>query len=217
MRKIFSLLACIFVTTAFAQNTRITLRKTINNLYSDVETKCGKDFELLDKKYKTIADKSPNGNLSEADGEEYTKQFNALKSSYADCQNKNQPQKIEKLKTLLTQVETENKAVSEIKNNNSVSSAQPFSSDILRKELIDIFSSNELFVNQNMPIKLKFSFVLDKDGIMKEVQVAGTDNEELKLFSALSFYSIQKVFLPEMENGVPVKKKYSLPLTIATE
>ena len=213
MRKIVSLLACTLVTAAFAQNTRTTLRKTVNNIYADAEKKCGKDLELLDKKYKAIADKSANGNLSKADGEEYTKQFNALKSSYADCQNKNQPQKIEKLKSLLTQVESENKTVSEIKNNNAPS----FSSDILRKELIDLFSNSELFVNQDVPVKLRFSFVVDKDGIMKEVKVDGTDNEELKLFSVLSFYSIPKVFLPEMENGVPVKKKYSLPLTIVIE
>lgn len=216
-KKIFSLLACTLVTVVFAQNTRATLSKTINSLYSDIENKCGKDFKLLDEKYKAILEKSPDRNLSKADEAEYSKQFNALKHSYADCQNKSQPQKIEKLKSLLEQVESENKAVSEIKNNTSSSATQQFSPDIIRKELVNIFSGNDLFQNLDAPLKLTFTFVLDKDGIIKDIKVMGTDNEEIKLFSVLKFYSIQKVFLPEMENGVAVRKRFNQSLTFAVQ
>ncbi|UKB83274.1 energy transducer TonB [Chryseobacterium sp. MEBOG06] len=217
IRKFFSLVACTLVTAAFAQNTRATLRKTVNSLYSDIRKKCGKDIEILDEKYKAIAGKSPNGSLSKADEQEYTKQFNTLKSSYSDCQNKNQPQKVEKLKSLLEQVEKENKEASSIKNNSPSSAAQPFSPDIIRNEVIKAFSGSELLENQDAPLKLRFNFIVDKDGIMKEVKVTGTDNEEIKLFSALNFYSIQKVFLPEMKNGEPIRNMYSLPVTLAIE
>jgi len=214
MKKIFLFLACTFATVAFAQNTRATLRKTIGTLYSDIQKKCSKDFVLLEEKYKGIAEKSPDRNLSKADEAEYNKQFKALQNPYTDCLNKNKPQKIEKLKSLLEQVESENKAVSEIKNNIS-SSAISFSPDIIRKELINAFSGNELFQNLDTSLKLTFTFVLDKDGVIKDVKVTGTDNEEIKLFTVLKFYSIQKTFLPEMENGVPVGKKYNVSLTFA--
>lgn len=215
MKKIFSLLACTFVTVAFAQNTRPALRKTISTLYSDIQKKCSKDFDLLEEKYKIIAEKSPDRNLSKADQAEYNKQFKALQSSYTACMNENQPQKIGKLKSLLEQVESENGVISEVKNNASSSAAQPFSPEAVRKELINVLSGNDLFQNLEVPLKLTFTFDLDKDGIIKNIKVAGTDNEEIKLYSVLKFYSIQKVFLPEMENGVPVKKRYNVSLTFA--
>lgn len=215
MKKLFSILACTVVTVAFAQNTRAALKKTISTLYSDIDKKCNKDFDLLEEKYKVIAEKSPNRNLSKADEAEYNKQFKALQSSYTDCINKSTPQKIEKLKSLLEQIENENKVASEVKNNVSSSAAQSFSQDLLRKELINVFSDSALFQNLDTPLKLTFNFDLDKDGIIKNIKVAGTDNEEVKLYSVLKFYSILKVFLPEIENGVAVKKRYSQSLTFA--
>jgi len=216
IKKTFTVTLLCFAAVAFAQNTRVTLRETLNKLYSDIENECSADLNKLDNKYKAIVQKSPGKKLSKTDEKEYLKQFEVLKSSYNKCKNKNQTQKIESLKTLLAKVEAENKTVYTSKKNTLLPVAEPFSLEIIRSKLSHLLSGNELFENLNESLRLRLNFILDTDGVTKEVQLTGTDNEEIKLFTALIFYSIPKVFQPAISNGKIVKERYSLPLTFVT-
>lgn len=217
-KKISTFLACILITSAFAQNTRFTLQKTVNKIYTDIRDECGKDLDLLNVKYKAIEKKSPDGKLSQTDINEYSKQFDALKISYNQCVTKNQSIKIEKLKALLAKVEEENKKEYIPPKNTLLSTPKPFSQDIIRRKMVDMLAGHDLFEGLDANLQLKLSFVLDRDGLMKEVKITGIDNEEIKLFTALNFYSITEVFQPKLSDGKPVRLPYIMPLTfMATE
>lgn len=217
-KKTFILLACSFTVTAFAQNTRTTLLKSVSKVYSDIERDCNKGMiDQLDAKYKKTAEKSPNKTLTKTDEEKYLTQFRVLQSSFSECKRKNQSQKIEKLQALIAQVEEENKTAFISKNTNNSATAQKFSYEIVRNQLTKLLSGNDLFSYLEETLRLRLTFVLDTDGVMKNVKISGTNNEEIKLICALDFYSITEVFLPEEENGKPVKKLYTLPLTFMVE
>ena len=198
--------------TSFAQNTRFALKKTINKVYTDIRDECGKDLDLLNAKYVAIEKKSSDRKISQTDKDEYFKQFDILKNSYNKCVTKNQPIKMEKLKALLAKVEEENKKDYTPPNNTILSIHQPFSQDIIRRKMYDMLAGHELFESLDANLKVRLNFVLDRDGLMKEVKITGTDNEEIKLVTTLYFYSITDVFQPELSNGKPVRSPYTVPL-----
>ncbi|MBL7878274.1 hypothetical protein [Chryseobacterium gambrini] len=217
-KKYLIAFATIISVTSFAQNTRSTLQKTVNKIYTDIRDECGKDLDLLNVKYEAIEKKSPERKLSQADINEYSKQFDALKISYNQCVTKNQSIKIEKLKALLAKVEEENKKEYIPSKNILQSTLQPFSQDIIRKKMVNMLAGHDLFEGLDVNLQLRLSFVLDIDGLMKEVKITGTDNEEIILFTTLSFYSITEVFQPKLSDGKPVRSPYTMPLTfMATE
>lgn len=200
----------IISVTTFAQNTRFTLQKTVNKVYTDIRDECGKDLDLLNTKYEAIEKNSSDRKLSQTDRNEYSKQFDALKISYNKCVTKNQPIKIEKLKALLAKVEEENKK-EHTPPKNTIS--KPFSQDIIRRKMVDMLAGHDLFEGLDANLQLRLNFVLDRDGLMKEVKITGTDNEEIKLFTTLNFYSITEVFQPKLSDGKPVRSLYTMPLT----
>lgn len=204
--------ATVLFATSFAQNTRFILQNKIDKIYSDVKNKCGKDYDLLDAKYKAIATKSQDKKLSKTQEEEYSKQFDALKSSYIKCQDENQPIKIEKLKDLLAKVEQENKKEYTPPKNTLLSVPKPFSQDVIRSKMVNYLAGHPLFESLENTLRLRLTFVLDTDGQTKEASITGTENEEIKLFTLLSFYSASDVFQPKESNGKIVKERYTMPL-----
>lgn len=196
----------------FAQNTRFTLQEKVDKIYSDVKNECGKDYDLLDAKYKVIAAKSQDKKLSKTDQEEYLKQFEALRKSYIECQDEDRPLRIEKLKVLLAKVEQENKKEYTPPKNTLLSVPEAFSQDVIRKKLSEMLAGHPLFESLETTLRLRLTFVLDTDGQTKEASITGTNNEEIKLFTLLCFYSVSDVFKPIESNGKAVKERYTMPL-----
>ena len=205
--------ATLFFATSFAQNTRFTLDVKVNKIYSEIKNNCGKDIELLNSKYQEIAKESSDKNLSQKDYEEYLKQFEVLKNSYTDCISKNQLFKIEKLRALLAKVAEENKKQYTPPKNTLLPIPETFSEDVLRKKLYDLLAGDPLFENLENTLRLELTFILDEDGQTKDAIVTGTDNEEIKLYTVLKFYSISDIYKPLESNGRIVKRRYRLPLT----
>ncbi|MBD8083958.1 hypothetical protein [Chryseobacterium caseinilyticum] len=200
--------------TVFAQNTRFTLREKVGKIYSDVKNECGRDYGLLDAKYKEIAAKSQDGKLSKTEEEEYSKQFDALKSSYLECQDENKPIRIEKLKVLLAQVELENKKEYTPPKNTMLPVPEVFSQDMLRRKLSERLAGHPLFESLETTLRLRLTFTLDTDGQTKEAKITGTNDEEIKMFILLSFYSVSDVFKPKESDGKAVKETYTMPLVL---
>ncbi|KQT16412.1 hypothetical protein ASG31_12915 [Chryseobacterium sp. Leaf404] len=213
-KKYFIAFAVFSSAILFAQNTRFTLHEKLDKIYSDLETECGKDYGLLDAKYKVIVSKSPDKKLSETDREEYLKEFDALKKSYLECLDDNRPIRIEKLKLLLAKVEKENIKEYIPPKNTMLPVPEAFSQDIIRGKLSDRLAGHSLFENLESTLKLKLTFVLDTDGQTKEAKITGTDDQEIKLFVLLSFYSVADVFKPKESNGKAVKEMYAIPLVM---
>ena len=186
-----------------------------NSVYSEINKECLTDLIKLDEKYRNLEEKSPNKTLSTKHKEQYLKESKMIQTAYYECENKNQPQKIESLRTLLKKIEDEDKAVSTI---NALSSdSAPFSAESIRTEFSNLMSGTDLVSKLEVSLRIKVSFDLDIDGVIKNIKVENTDNEEVKLVSALTLYSIPKVFQPIKENNQPVKSKLTFPVSFIIE
>jgi hypothetical protein len=213
-KKYLIAFATIISVISFAQNTRFTLQEKVGKIYSDVKNECGREYKLLDAKYKSIAAKSQEGKLSKTEEEEYSKQFDALKNSYIECQDANKPIRIEKLKVLLAQVEQENKKEYTPPKNTMLLVPEVFSQDVIRKKLSERLAGHPLFESLETTLRLRLTFILDTDGQTKEAKITGTNDEEIKMFILLSFYSVSDVFKPKESDGKAVKETYTMPLVL---
>lgn len=95
------------------------------------------------------------------------------------------------------------------------SAEYPGGYDAFRKELKDLFYSGAIMASPN-PYKTTIRFIVERDGSISTVQAAG-ENAAFNKQAILAVYLLPNRFQPARINGVPVRSKFSLPLTLQFE
>lgn len=182
-----------------------------------------KQLQTIKKKYDTEVDnlgKSCTKNLEKSVSEE------AKRKIYDECRKA--------LSIINSQRNTENlKELARIKSGNTDIKSEDFSvdnSDIIssveemadypggipafRNEVSNNFDAEA--INGDGIFRCEITFVIERDGSFSEVKAAG-NNEDFNRQAELAVYLTEKKFTPGKMNGVPVRSRFRMPLSLSFE
>ncbi len=114
----------------------------------------------------------------------------------------------------LDYIKTEDRAQDEGKYSDvDVVAEYPGGLNVFRQELADTFYIEGVYSQSDIE-KATVVFIVDKDGKIREVKVSG-DNFTFNRQAEIAVYSISKTFKPASKNGVSVRYRYRVPLTLS--
>lgn len=82
----------------------------------------------------------------------------------------------------------------------------------LRQEVANLFYSEGVF-SEIKDVKTQVAFVVEKDGSISNVKAEG-ENFTLNRQAEIALYSVAEKFSPSFINGIPVRSRFRLPLSL---